>query len=228
MPYDIKADFGRTLFDRRNFGVLGGAITLPRFVQLSPFMITQSGQPYNVTLGTDPLLDSFFNERPEAVPLSMVNGSTIRSIPGCNLGFTQPGTVAGYGTAPINACTGPNLFSFNLRVTKTWGFGEKIAHSNGGRGGSGGPGGGPGGFGGGGGRGGPGGPGGFGGTSTGRRYSFALGVIAQNLFNNTDPATPIATLDSTNEFGKSIVLQGGPYTQQSAVRRIQLQASFNF
>ncbi|MGI4830562.1 MAG: carboxypeptidase regulatory-like domain-containing protein [Janthinobacterium lividum] len=229
VPYDIKADFGRTLFDRRNFGVMGGAITLPHFVQLSPFIIAQSGQPYNVTLGQDSLHDSYFNERPDAVPLSMVNGSTVRSIPGCNLGFTQPaaGTT---GNAPINACTGPNLFSFNLRVTKTWGFGEKLAKSSGnGNGGGGGRGGGGGGF-GGGGHGGPGGggPGGFGGTSTGRRYSFALGLQAQNLFNNTDPATPIATLDSANEFGRSIVLQGGPYTQQSAVRRIQLQASINF
>ena len=224
VPYDIQADYGRTTFDRRNFGVVAGSITLPHFVQLSPFAISQSGTPYNVTLGSDPASDGFYNERPEAVPLSMVNGSTIRSIPGCGLGFAQPGTVAGYTTAPINACTGPNLFSFNLRVTKTFGFGEKTASS--GHGGSGGGPGGGGGFGGPGGGGGHG--GGFGGTNTGRRYSVAFGAILQNLFNNTDPATPIATLDSAQEFGKSIVLQGGPYTQQSAVRRIQLQASFNF
>ncbi len=54
-------------------------------------------------------------------------------------------------------------------------------------------------------------------------------MIAQNLFGNTDPAVPIATLDAgPTNFGRSIVLQGGPYTQQSAVRRISLQASFNF
>ena len=223
--YDLQADLGRTTFDRRNFGVVFGSISLPKFFQVSPFLITQSGQPYNVTTGNDVPADSFDNQRPEAVPLSMVNGSSIKSIPGCDLGFTQPGTVAGYGTAPINACTGPNLFTMNVRITKSIGFGEKTASSSGRGGGSGGGGGphiGPGGFAGGGG-----GHGGFGGTSTGRRYSITFGGQIQNLFNNLDPATPIATL-SSSEFGKSIVLDGGPYTLQSAVRRIQLQASFNF
>ena len=225
VPYDIKADYGRTLFDTRDHAFMAGAITLPHFIQLSPFVIAQSGTPFNITIGTDPRQDSFFNERPDAVPLSMVNGTTVKSIPGCDLGFAEPGAVPNASTAPLNACTGPNLFTFNFRLTKTFGFGEKIATSNnGGGGGRGGGGGGFGGFGGGGGRGGP---GGFGGTSTGRRYSVGLGVIVQNLFNNNDYATPIATLDSP-DFGKSIVLQGGPYTQQSAVRRIQLQASFNF
>ncbi len=234
VPYDIQADFGRTLFDRRNFGVMFASVTLPHFIQLSPFLIGQSGTPYNVTLGSDPLSDSYFNERPEAVPLSMANGSTILPIRSCGLAFAQPGTVAGYGTAPINACTGPNLFSTNLRLTKTFGFGEKIARNRGGDagGGPGGPGGpGGGGRGGGPGGGGPGGGGrgGFGGTSTGRRYSVGIGVIAQNLFGNTDPAVPVATLDAgMMQFGRSLVLQGGPYTQQSAVRRVSLQASFNF
>ncbi len=226
VPYNIQADYGRTLFDRRNFGVVFASITLPHFIQLSPFIIGQSGSPYNVTLGSDPLSDSYFNERPEAVPLSMANGNTILPIRSCGLAFAQPGTVAGYGTAPINACTGPNLFSTNLRLTKTFGFGEKIARgggdSGGGPGGPGGPGGGRGGPGGGG-------RGGFDGTSTGRRYSMGIGVIAQNLFGNTDPAVPVATLDAgPTQFGRSLVLQGGPYTQQSAVRRISLQASFNF
>ncbi len=233
VPYNIQADYGRTNFDRRNFGVAFASITLPRFVQISPFVIAQSGQPYNVTLGSDPLNDSFFNERPDAVPVGMANGSNILAIPSCGLAFAQPGTVSGYTTAPINACTGPNLFSFNMRLTKTFGFGEKLAKGNSGSNGGGGGRGGPGGGGPGGPGGGPGGPGGgrggFGGTSTGRRYSFGIGVIAQNLFNNADPAVPVAQLDAGPEnFGRSLVLQGGPYTQQSAVRRISLQASFNF
>ncbi len=229
-PYDIGFDYGRTTFDTRNRAFVAGSITLPHLIQFSPFVIAQSGTPYNVTIGTDPLLDSFFNERPDAVPLNLVNSAAgIKSIPGCGLGFAQPGSVPGYTTAPINACTGPNEFTFNFRLTKTWGFGEKLAKNGGGNGGGGGRGG-PGGVGFGGGPGGGpggGGRGGFGGTSSGRRYSFGLGLIAQNLFNNLDPANPIATLDSSN-FGRSLVLEGGPYTQQSAVRRIQVQASFNF
>ncbi len=222
VPYDIQADYGRTVFDTRDHLFLAGSVTLPKFIQFSPYIQGQSGSPYNVTLGNDPLNTSYYNERPEAVPLSMANGSTIKSIPGCGLGFAQPGTVAGYSTAPINACTGPNLFTFNFRLTKAFGFGEKTGAGSGQGGGRGGPGGGHGG-----GPGGFGGRGGFGGSSTGRRYSVALGLNAQNLFNNLDLATPVAVLDSPN-FGKSLSLQGNPYTQQSAVRRISLQASFNF
>ena len=97
----------------------------------------------------------------------------------------------------------------------------------------GGPGGGPGGGGhregGGGGRGGGGGGGfgGGGGTSTGKRYNFALGFQVQNLFNNKDLAAPNGTLLSPL-FGEQTQLAGNPYTSNAAVRRLSLQASFNF
>jgi hypothetical protein len=234
-PYNIHADYGRTLFDTRNRAFIAGSVTLPYLIQFSPFMIAQSGSPYNVTLGTDQNNDSYFNERPRALPVGMANGTSVKSIPGCSLGFAQPTDPisAGYSTAPINACTGPNQFTFNFRLTKAFGFGPKTgarAGSGGQQGGQNGPGGGPGGGGGrGGGGGGRGGPGGFGGggASTGRRYSMAVGLNVQNLFNNRDLANPISTFTS-NRFGQSIALSGGPFTQQSAVRRIALQASFNF
>ena len=140
---------------------------------------------------------------------------------------------AGSSLAPINGCTGPTLFTFNFRLTKTWGFGEQRNKSNGGdangqqgrgnRGGQGGFGGGRGGPGGGG----PGGGFGGGGSSTGRRYNFSLGLQAMNLFNNSDLAPPNSTLLS-QLFGQSTQLQGGPFTTNAAVRRISLQASFNF
>lgn len=84
-----------------------------------------------------------------------------------------------------------------------------------------------GGGGGGGGRGGGGGFGGGGGSSTGQRYNFALGFQVQNLFNNKDLAAPNGTLLS-QQFGQQTQLAGGPYTSNAAVRRISLQASFNF
>ena len=92
----------------------------------------------------------------------------------------------------------------------------------GGRGGGGG-----GGRGGGGGGGGPFGFGGGGGGNTGKRYNLAIGLSVNNLFNNTDLATPSGTLSSPN-FGKSTQVEGGPYTSDSAIRRIQVQASFTF
>ncbi len=226
-PGNIAADYGRTTFDVKSRLFMAGSITLPRFVQFSPFMIEQSGTPYNITTGNDDNFDTFFNSRPDLVTgLAAANGSTIKTIPGCGT-FAQPGVVSGAPVVPINYCTGPTEFTFNLRVTKTFGFGESIRQADGGQGG-------PGGGGGGGGHdhghgGGPGGgPGGYGGAmSTGRRYNLAFGVQVQNLFNNEDLSVPQGVLSSSN-FGVSTQIAGGPYTTTSALRRISLQTSFNF
>jgi Carboxypeptidase regulatory-like domain len=234
-PGNISADYGRTTFDVKSRIFLAGSITLPKFIQLSPFMIEQSGTPYNITTGNDDNFDSFFNSRPDLVTgLATANGSTIKTIPGCGT-FAQPGLVANASVVPINYCTGPSEFTFNIRVVKTFGFGAstRVADNGngGGPGGSGGGnrGGGGGGRGGGagGGRGGPGGGGFGGGPSTGKRYNLAFGVQVQNLFNNEDLAVPQGVLSSTN-FGLSTQIYGQQYTTSSALRRITLQTSFNF
>ena len=236
-PGNIANDYGRTTFDVKNRLFLAGSITLPKYIQFSPFMIAQSGNPYNVTTGTDNNGDSYFNDRPDIVTGVATNNNTIKSIPGCGT-FAQPGIVAGASVAPINACTGPTLFTFNFRLTKTFGFGPSTApkptggsgggsgnHNGGSRSGGGGGGGG------GGGRGGPGGGGpgfgGGGGSNTGKRYNLAFGLQVQNLFNNEDLATPQGVLSSKN-FGQSTQITGGPYTTSSALRRITLQTTFNF
>jgi hypothetical protein len=213
---------------------------LPYFIQFSPFLQYQAGAPYNVTIGNDFNGDTIFNDRPEfgaadGIPAGTAGSNTIA---GCG-SFVAPAPNTAYTPIPINYCTGPSLFTFNFRLTKTFGFGEMRSQQNSGQGGQGGQRGqgGPGGAGGGGGRGGGGrgGPGGGGpgggpfgsGSSTGRRYNFALGVQVQNLFNNENPADPIATLSSP-KFGQSTNIVGPPFTTQSALRRISLQASFSF
>ncbi len=221
-PGNIHADYGRTTFDVRNRLFMAGSIALPKLFQLSPFMIAQSGDPYNITTGEDTYNDSFFNARPYLVPASAVtatNGDYVKTIPGCGT-FAQPGyQTPGAAIVPINYCTGPALFTFNFRLTKTFGFGAKLARAGGG--GMGGPGGGPGGH-------GHGGPGHFGGeVSSGRRYNLSFGLQVQNLFNNEDLGTPQGQLTSPF-FGQSTQINGQPFTTDSAVRRITLQTSFYF
>jgi hypothetical protein len=230
-PFHIANDFGRTTFDVKARYFISGSITLPHFILLSPFMIGQSGNPYNITAGSDLNNDSVFNDRPYLSPGTAANGTTVKTI-GCGT-FAEPGSqAAGASIVPINYCTGPSEFTFNLRITKTWGFGaSKQAASDGrprGQGGVPGMGAGapPPGGGGGGSRGG--GPGGFGGgTNTGKRYNVGLGLQMQNLFNNLDLATPNGALTST-KFGQSTQVAGGAYTTDSALRRIALNASFTF
>src|SRR5207245_247432 len=104
---------------------------------------------------------------------------------------------AGQATIPINDFTAPDRFTFNLRVSKTFGFGKRKesaptgpngggggtfgrgAGGGGGRGGLGGRGGGPGG-----------GPGGMDAGATNRRYALTLAVSGRNIFNNVNVALP--------------------------------------
>jgi hypothetical protein len=232
-PHNISADYGRTTFDVNQRIFLGGSITLPKFIQVSPFMIGQTGNPYNITTGSDNNGDTFFNDRPVLANGLTPNGSTIKSIAGCGT-FAQPGT-AGAGTAnvPINYCTGPGLFTLNLRVTKTIGFGGSRTASNNGSNGGGSGRGGPGGSGGPGGgshRSGGGGGGpmfGGGGSNTGQKYNVSFGAQVANLFANENLATPDGVL-SSNQFGQSTQLTSGFYTTSSSLRRISVQASFTF
>jgi hypothetical protein len=229
-PGNIAADYGRTSFDVRNRLFMAGSITLPKFIQLSPFMIAQSGNPLNITTGSDNNNDTFFNDRPYLVPNGTPGAQTFA---GCGAFVQRVGTgtpvglPAGSKVVPINYCAGPTLFTLNFRLTKTFGFGastRKEATQDGGRQGGGPPGGGHGG----GGRGSGGGPG-FGGSgaSTGKRFNLAVGLQVQNLFNNEDLAAPQGDLASP-EFGHSTQIAGGPYTTNSALRRISLQTSFTF
>ena len=238
-PNHLGLDYGRASFDTRNRIFLFGNVPLPHLISLSPFLVANSGTPYNITSGLDVYNDNIFNNRAVVVPVGTAAGANqfVKTIAGCGT-FATPGTAGITTPAPINACTGPANFTFNLRVAKTFGFGgSKVAAADaaaaargqGGPGGPGGPGGGggrgPGGGGGGGGRGG----GGFGGggASSGKKYNLTLGAQASNVFNVADRSVPNGTLTSPS-FGVSTQLAGGIDTTDSAIRRITLNLSFSF
>jgi hypothetical protein len=135
-----------------------------------------------------------------------------------------------YTPIPINYLTGPNHFTLNLRLAKSFGFGPEVGGKSGAQSdrGPGGGGGGPRGGGGGGFGRGPGGRGfGGGGPTTTRRYSLTFSVNARNILNKVNAATPVGTLTSSS-FGQSIALAGGPFSSAAANRKIELQAMFSF
>jgi hypothetical protein len=214
---DTRVDYGRASFAHASFAVVGGSWQLPYHFTASPFVIAQSGTPYNLTSGLDPTGSSIYNARP-----FFVNGDSGNCRVSSDFSATQTGSLT---PVPYNYCTGPTNFTFNLRAARVFGFGPKIgaAATNSGSG-TGGPGGGHGGR----GRGGPGGgPFGMGNGSSGRRYTFTLGAQAFNLFNVIPYGTPTSSLSSPR-FGQYTTLAGGPFSSTTAVRRITLQATFNF
>ncbi len=229
VPNNLQADYGRATFDVRNRVFLFGSFNLPHLVTVSPFLVAAAGTPYNITSGQD-LGDDTFNTRAVFATTGTAStaANTVKTIGGCGT-FATPGTNGNTTPVPVNYCTGPANFTLNLRVAKTFGFGEKRAAAtpdNGGRGNGGPPGGGRGGGRGpGGGPGGPGGPGG--GANSGRRYNMTLGAQAQNLFNVADRNVPVGVLTSPL-FGQSTQLADSLFTTDSAIRRVSLQLSFTF
>jgi hypothetical protein len=225
-PFDLAQDYGRASFDIRNRIFLGGTIGLRYGFRLSPFMIASSGPPFNITTGQDVYGNAVYNTRATAGNCTAGATGVVDTAYGC---FDLV-TVPGMPVIPINEATGPNRFTLNLRVSKTFGFGAKketAAAAAGGPGGGGTFGRGPGG-GGGGARGGGGGGGGmFGGNPSNNRYNLTFSVNARNIFNNVNVATPIGNLSSPL-FGESNGLAGPPYSSSTANRRIDLQLQFSF
>jgi hypothetical protein len=232
--YDPMADYGRAAFDVRNRFLVGGSISLPKAFRLNPFILADSGSPFNITVGQDLNGDSIFNDRPAVVSNTTCPG---RVITGSNV-CTPYGTFNLLGTGgpivPIYSENGSTVFSFNLRLSKTFAFGpeSKGSASGGGpgygRGGGGRGAGGPGGGLGGRGLSSAGGGGGiFGGATTNRRYNLTLSVSARNLFNNVNLAPPVGNLQSPL-FGESNSLVGAPFSFGSANRRFDLLATFSF
>lgn len=248
-PYDLTTEYGRASGDIRHRFVMTGNFRVPWGVTLNPFVIIQSGRPFNITLGRDINGDTLNTERPSLAPAGIDCSDTVnyRCTPYGNFKLTfAPGDVM----IPRNFAEGPGSTTINLRVSKTWSFGSETASANanqqnrqggqstdaqrtmmgGGMAGRGPGGGGPGGGGHGGGGGGFGG-GGFGGGNTGGRYNLTFSVNFNNILNHTNFANPVGNLGSAL-FGQSTSTSGGfgGFGGGSAAynRRIDAQLRFSF
>jgi hypothetical protein len=234
--YNLMQDYRRAGFASRNMLFLMGNYSGPFGFTFNPFLIAQSGRPYNFVSPNDLTGDNFFNDRPSMVAASNCTGSSSQYVQ-TSVGCFNTIPNSGEAIIPGNMGTGPAAMSVNLRMSRAFGIGPKIGSasnaSNGG--GMGGP---PmgGGMGGGGGRGGGGFGGGFGGggrgmmggsANTGRKYSLSFSVQALNLFNNINYGQPVGTVNSPR-FGQSTSLANGIFSSGSAARRVFLQAGFTF
>jgi hypothetical protein len=237
--YNDDQDWGRANFDIRHRAYFGGAIGLPYKMNLNPFMTIQSGAPFNITTGEAFEGDGILNARPYFAPCA---SAVWQNKYGC---FSPTGSQL----IPINYGDGPAQFSLNMRLSRTWGWGERAGgaatpNDGGGRGSGGGFNGGGGrggGFGGGGrggggfagGGGGRGGFGNFGGGNTGKRYNLTASIQARNAFNHVNYAAPVGVLGSPF-FGESTALNNGGgagfggNNGAAGNRKVELQLRFQF
>ena len=228
--FDPRADYGRSTFDVHNRFLLGGNYSAPWGISISPFLVLNSGSPFNITVGQDLNGDNQFNDRPSFATSSSTD------VMNTKYGSFDLDPSADSARIPYNYVTGPGQFSTNLRLSKSIGIGPRTERAAGGGFNGPPPGGGGRGPGGGGPGGGGLGPGGL--SSSGgrppmldqqasRRYSLNFTAMGRNIFNNVNLAPPVGVLESPL-FGKSNALAGGFFSSPSSNRSIDLQVSFNF
>jgi hypothetical protein len=248
-PYDFKQDYGRASYDYRHQLNVNGSILAPWGIRLSPNIGIRSSSPYNIVTGLDDEGTTVLNQRPAFIPvgsdIAACSGRVVAGAAPCIAHGFVVNPTPGMTIIPINYGKAFPQYNVNLRISRTWGFGESITRpprqgQDGGAGGGRGPGfgqtagaGRPGGGGGAGGRGGGGGGGapGGGGESSGKRFSVTASAQFHNLLNTTNPGSPIGSLISP-EFGEKIAEAssgfGANANAQAFNRRIDFSLRFSF
>jgi hypothetical protein len=252
--YDLTGEYGRTSFDSRHRFILFGSLAVPKLkLSLNPMIIANTGRPFNVITGNDDNRDGIINDRP-----AFADAQT----PASDLVVTRWGNFdirpkAGQAIIPRNYAEGPGFFTVNLRVGRSFAFGDteasraaaaraqqqrdqqRASREQGGGNNRGG-----GGQGGGASRGGPGGGGPTvqgamgggmmimmgapGGGGEGKKYTLNFSLNFINLLNHTNLSQPVGNLRSPS-FGESLFTAGsfGFGGNQAAGNR-RVQASVRF
>ncbi len=223
--YDLGDEWGRSSSDVRHNFVVGGNINAPWGFSFSPFIMLNSGRPFNITTGQDLNGDLQFNERPTFGQLGAACTSHNVSASWCDVSGEDANQII-----PRNWGQSPSSFTVNMRVSRNFGFGKTAERaSGGGQGGGGDHRGGGGGFGGGRGM-----MGGFGGNDR-KPYNLNLSINFQNLLNTVNLGAPVGNILSSR-FGQSTGTGGGfggfgggfGGGSSAANRRIELSARFSW
>lgn len=222
-PYDFRGEYGPASTDLRNRFTLGGSVNFKWSIRMSPFVIVQSGAPFDITAGNDLYGTTLFNARPGIA--SDVNEPGLIQT---KYGLLDPNPTPGEPLIPRNFGRGPGLISLNLRASKAFGFGgERGGSKKESRQGGGGT---IGGFtpamasGGGLGR-------VIGTPSTSRRYNLTLSMSVRNLLNHNNPGPIIGNITSPL-FGQANQIWGAQngegFYETANNRRLEMQIRFSF
>jgi hypothetical protein len=210
-PYSMVGEYGPAATDIRNRVFVGGSLNTKWNVRLSPFIVVQSGAPYNITVGQDIYDDTLFNARP-GIPTDLSKPGLIDT----KYGWLDPNPTPGEQLLPRNYGMGPGLISINARLGKTWGFGPEregssaaasalgAGHNSGFHSI-------------------------FSDVSTSKRYNLTVSISARNLLNHVNEGPIIGQITSPL-FGQANSVAGGygAYAETANNRRMELQTRFTF
>jgi hypothetical protein len=219
-PYNFAGEYGPASTDVHHRFTVGGSINLKWAVRISPFVVAQTGAPFDITAGNDVFGTTLFNGRPGL--------ATDPSKPGLiqtAYGLLDPNPVPGERSIGRNYGRGPGQFNVNLRIAKTIGLGKErggpaernaapmgqgtalAAASGRGLGGL------------------------IGSASTSHRYNLSIGLSVRNLINHTNPGPIVGNITSPY-FGFSNQIAGGQngegFYETADNRRLESQIKFTF
>ena len=217
-PYNASGEYGPATTDVRHRFTVGGSLNFRWNIRLSPFVVAQTGTPFDITSGYDVYGTTLFNARP-ALATDLYKPGLVNTF----YGLLDPNPAPGEAVLTRNSGLGPATISLNLRIGKTIGFGpdtRQSASSGGipnlnpmaaasGRG--------LGGL--------------LGQSTTSRRYNLTVSMSIRNLLNHTNPGAIIGDITSPL-FGRATQISGTPngegFFETANNRRLELQIRFAF
>jgi hypothetical protein len=228
-PYNYTGEYGPAATDVRHRLTFGGSISTVWNIRLSPFVIVQSGAPFDITAGSDLYGTTLFNGRP-GIPTDLSKPGLIDT----RYGLLDPNPTPDERLLSRNYGRGPALITVNLRITKAFGFGplkDGATAANASRATGKGPVSAPA-------------PGSFGGlpdnrglrallgsSASERRFNLIVGMSMRNLLNHTNPGPIIGDITSPL-FGfanqTNVLPNGEGFSESANNRRLELQIRLTF
>jgi len=223
-PYSSAGEYGPASTDVRHHFSLSGSISTKWNFRFSPYLVMDSGPPFDITAGRDLYGDTLFNGRP-GIATDPLKPGVIQT----KYGLLDPNPTPDERILPRNFGRGPGQISMNLRVAKTIAFGPSIERaeatftgpgSGAGRRDTGGA------F----------GMGAAGPASTviNHRFNLSISMSVRNLLNHTNPGPIIGAITSplfgfaNQAAGSGGGGGGGGFTESANNRRLELQMRLSF
>ncbi len=217
-PYDSRGEYGPAVTDVRHRITAGGSAVMRWGVRVSPYLVIQSGSPFDITSGNDEYGTTLFNSRP-----GLTTNSSKAGLIQTKYGLLDPNPGSGEKLLGRNYGRGPSLVTMNLRIGKAIGFGPeretggKSAQGSGsvpvdavgnhglnsilGR------------------------------PATSQRYNLSISMSARNLLNHKNPGPIIGNITSPL-FGESNQIAGTPngegFFETANNRRLEMQMRLTF
>ena len=220
-PYDFSGEYGPAVTDVRHRVTFNGTINTKWNIRLSPFVVIQSGPPFDITIGRDLYGTTLFNARP-----GIATDPTKPGLIPTKYGLLDPNPNLNQPTLTRNFGRGPGQLMVNLRVQKIFEFGrgENSGSASTGQPGSGPRSATPGVFTPTGGTVGP------GSQSAGHRYNLSISMSIRNIINHTNPGPIIGNITSPlfGQANQPSDAGGVGFSESANNRRLELQTRLTF